>query len=78
MVIGKVLIGCKLNFSTFGPLIRKSILRVSTFISLGFGPVRVSLGLSQTISSLVPSDGSPTCGLSCGISDEVLQVLRSS
>ena len=34
------LIGCKLNFSTLGPLIRQSILKVSTFISLGFGPVR--------------------------------------
>ena len=34
------LIGCRLNFSTFGVLLRVSILKVSTFISLGFGPVR--------------------------------------
>ena len=37
------LIGCKLNFSTFGVLIRMSILKVSTFISLGFGPVRYDM-----------------------------------
>ena len=35
----KRLIDCKLNFSTLGPLIRLSTLKVSTFISLGFGPV---------------------------------------
>ena len=34
------LIGCKLNFSTAGGVfIRQSILKVSTSISLGFGPV---------------------------------------
>ena len=27
-----LLIGCKLNFSTFGPLVRYSILKVTTFI----------------------------------------------
>ena len=38
-----VLVGCRLNFSTCGVLIRYSILKVSTFISLDFGPVSVGV-----------------------------------
>ena len=46
-----VLIGCKLSFSTLGVLIRWSVLKVSTFVSLGFGPVSVIVYVSVTITS---------------------------
>ena len=41
---GLLVIGCKLSFSTFGVLTRWSILKVSTLVSLGFGPVSLYRG----------------------------------
>ena len=49
MELGGLLIGCKLNFSTFGVLIRQSILKVSTFNSLGFGLVSLGWLQAQTL-----------------------------
>ena len=45
-----LLTGSKPNFSTYGLLIRQFILKVSTFMSLGFGPVSLhDAGLSGVL-----------------------------